>query len=188
MNKLDETQLANVSLRLARKAFIDDINGSTENEKDSRLFMDYAYQVLITSYPWPFATTRDELPSSDEAPVRSYRKFFEIPKDVYLIWDFYYNPTDYPSYGDYWDYNYYRYYSFGDDAGGFFDGVGELIENKIASNHPQLFALYTKKTKFAVKDWSVPFATTMVNTMAIMHEHGSTTDPEMLRMKLAAFE
>lgn len=187
MNNLSKTDMANVALRKARKSRISDISSTDDDlAKDSRIFMKYAYQTLISSYPWPFNTDRMELPREDGDPVRSYKYFYTIPSDVSMMWDIYYSPNQYRHYGPIWDYGFYYFFSFETASDGqFFDGVGELIGQRVASNYNQLWILYSQKDEVPVEKWSPHFAQAMIQMMTVLYEEGTTSDPELLRIKMA---
>lgn len=191
MNTLTETEIINMGLSKARKGTIENIDtGNDDLTLKSRIFLKYVYQTLIGSYPWPFATKRAELDRIEgETPVRSYSQYYRLPLDAFLIWDIYYNPETYTRYGSIWNYRAYEFFSFEDSSDiSFFSGVGELIGDKIASNNRRLFVLYSKKEKIPVQKWSVPFTNAVIASLSILFEENNTTDPELLRLKLASLD
>lgn len=189
MNQLTPTEIANAALAKARKAPIDNVDkGNDAWQQKMRLFMKMAYQTLLSSYPWPFATKRIELERvAEERPTRSYSLLYQYPREAMYLWDIYYDTQNYNRYGSIWNYRAYEYFSFDESTDtSFFDGIGEIIGDKVASNARRLFVLATLKPQIPVDKWSVPFTDAVIASLSILVEENNTTDTELLRLKLAS--
>ena len=156
----------------------DDLKRGTGVAGQIKLQFRRAFQAVMASQPWSFATKRVELQLSSEMPVVSsiYSRFFELPRDIRKVWDLYvssltpyietplYNRLSYPF------------------ADGLIEGIGEIIGDKIASDY-NLSILYTTSDAIDFRKYSAEFTEILISTTSKYLEKGKDLPADQMALK-----
>ena len=181
----------NMALSKAALNIIDDPDKDDDIGRKARLFYKNAYATLLTISPWNFISRRVELTrlNIDEEIQDRFRYTFQRPADAAYIFEIYANirysldnasawVTIINQYSQYLSLSHYN----------FLDIDGEVVDDEIRSDSPQLFAYITPVAEAPVADFSREFVDLMINMMAQNFLSQKDEDAEAFVARQAQFE
>lgn len=182
MAQLTKTQIINLALVKSGHNSIEnlDTDQSTVGQ-NARSFFQLAYNRMMSRQPWNFATKRELLTRLEEVPNdNSFLYFYQVPADALYKWQIY-STDDYDgatSRAIQFLSQYYHtdptsvQYNFAVRA------IGEIYDNKVASNYTELYMLYTPKAEVSASLWSQEFIDLMIEELGMLFYELKTTSEE----------
>ena len=121
--------------------------------RDNKDLYDNAFESLLSTAPWRFATRRARLEPSGLTPIDSYTYSYKIPNDGLFLWEIYNKNEISVNTTNFLTGTNYSYYSFPlVDGTKFLTSQAEILGDTISSNYGELSILYTIDKNFVLDD------------------------------------
>lgn len=188
MSRTDTTELDiinAVSVKVGKGILTSTQASDDEDVREILLGYKLRYELLLATFPWSFASNRDELqrhnlPSTDNSGF-AYR--YSLPPDGLYLWEIYRHPQESLYNTNAYDnrrYNYTPYPILDIDASILSPNVGTLLNGYIYSSAPQLYALYTRRGRIEPQNFTAQFKRILENEIEVFYQTGKQKPTEAL--------